>query len=74
MDLISAAKYCQMAVDWQDAAAQYNYGLCLTQDRGVEKDLIAAADYSKQRPTAIMLPHNSNIVYALQEAVELKLT
>jgi TPR repeat protein len=45
--VIGAAKYYKLAADQNHARAQFNYGICLANGRGVSVDLIGAAKYYK---------------------------
>jgi hypothetical protein len=47
MNVIEAAKYYKLAADQNHARAQFNYGSCLAQGKGVPVDLIGAATYFK---------------------------
>jgi TPR repeat protein len=42
-----AARRWKLAADQNIAAAQYDYGVCLQNGRGVSIDLVAAAKYLK---------------------------
>jgi TPR repeat protein len=45
--LIEAAKYYKLSADQGNPFGQYNYGFCLTNGAGVERNLMEAAKYYK---------------------------